>query len=403
MPMHDYFEELCALAAIGQLSPEEHWELVDHLRGCDACKRLSDDFALILDQLPAADPPEISGDTEDLLSQSYRTRFLAKAVADGIRFSAEASGSPRRLGWRLIPNWRLSLAVAAAVACLVAGIAIGNQFMVHHPPASAKAQEKGIYTPVPTPIQHVSTAAEPHELVAKPEADEQLAVLKRQLAQLIVDRDRARAESERLQVRLQQSVGESESSSRALAQANAALIRLQDENTRLAADLTQQIEDTRQLSSRLQEQTAAADRERQLAAVASDVRELMSARNLHMIDVYDFDTRGRRDKSFGRVFYTEGKSLIFYAFDLSQKADASKVTFQAWGQREAGGSATVKSLGTFYIEDHAQKRWVLRVNDPQLLSSIDSVFVTVEPVRGSDKPSGKKLLYAYLGTQANHP
>jgi hypothetical protein len=62
-----------------------------------------------------------------------------------------------------------------------------------------------------------------------------------------------------------------------------------------------------------------------------------------------------------------------------------------------------KNLGVFRIDDGMQKRWVLRVDDPKLLSSIDSVFVTVEPAPGRDKPSGKKLLYAYLGTQANHP
>ena len=122
---------------------------------------------------------------------------------------------------------------------------------------------------------------------------------------------------------------------------------------------------------------------------------------MHMIDVYDFDTRGKRDKSFGRVFYT-GKSMIFYAFDLSDKGQSSKVTFQAWGQREGVGTAP-KNLGVFYVDDHAQKRWVLRVENPKLLSSIDSVFVTVEPSPGRDQPSGKKLLYAYLGTPPNHP
>jgi hypothetical protein len=117
----------------------------------------------------------------------------------------------------------------------------------------------------------------------------------------------------------------------------------------------------------------------------------MAARNLHIIDVYDFDGRGKRDKSFGRVFYTEGKSLIFYAFDLAQKGPASNVSFQAWGQREGAGTLT-RNLGVFHVDDGMQKRWVLRVDD-----------VTVEPAPGRDKPSGKKLLYAYLGTQANHP
>jgi hypothetical protein len=128
----------------------------------------------------------------------------------------------------------------------------------------------------------------------------------------------------------------------------------------------------------------------------------MGARNLHIIDVADLDWRGKSKKSFGRVFYAEGRSLVFYAFDLPEKGTISKVSFQAWGQRPSGGSG-VKNLGVFHIDDHAQKRWVLRVEDPVLLGSIDSLFVTVEPGPGSDRPSGQKLLYAYLGTPVNHP
>jgi len=37
MQKHEHFEELTALAAIGQLSAEEHRELLEHLRGCDGC------------------------------------------------------------------------------------------------------------------------------------------------------------------------------------------------------------------------------------------------------------------------------------------------------------------------------------------------------------------------------
>ena len=66
-------------------------------------------------------------------------------------------------------------------------------------------------------------------------------------------------------------------------------------------------------------------------------------------------------------------------------------------------STSVKNLGVFHVDDQVQKRWVLRVDNPELLKSVESVFVTVEPSPGRDKPSGRKLLYAYLGTQANHP
>jgi hypothetical protein len=46
---------------------------------------------------------------------------------------------------------------------------------------------------------------------------------------------------------------------------------------------------------------------------------------------------------------------------------------------------------------------VLRLDDPKQLSEIDSVFVTVEPQGGSQKPTGKPFLYALLRREANHP
>ena len=56
MQKHEHFEELIALAAIGQLSIEEHGELSEHLRGCDGCRRAGDQFDFILDQLPLPEP-----------------------------------------------------------------------------------------------------------------------------------------------------------------------------------------------------------------------------------------------------------------------------------------------------------------------------------------------------------
>jgi len=33
-------------------------------------------------------------------------------------------------------------------------------------------------------------------------------------------------------------------------------------------------------------------------------------------EVHDVSSAGKTDKTYGRVFYTKGKSLIFYAYDL---------------------------------------------------------------------------------------
>ena len=128
----------------------------------------------------------------------------------------------------------------------------------------------------------------------------------------------------------------------------------------------------------------------------------MGARNLHIIDVADVDSQGTR-RPFGRVFYTEGKSLIFYAYDLEKKRKPlGKYSFQAWGQRESK-AGSVQSLGVFFADDQTQNRWVLKYDDPSVLAEIDAVFVTIEPKGGSMKPIGQQLMYAYLKANPNHP
>ncbi len=159
------------------------------------------------------------------------------------------------------------------------------------------------------------------------------------------------------------------------------------------------------LNRRLSDQTTTMDRDRQLAALGGhELRDLIAARNLHIIDVYDTNSQGKTNAAFGRIFYTEGKSLIFYAYDLSGKqVEDGKGTLVVWGKRD-GAPQDVKNLGALAKDDHVQKRWVFTTSDTKILASIDSVFVTIEstPKPGS-KPNGRPLLNAYLGTAANHP
>ena len=137
-----------------------------------------------------------------------------------------------------------------------------------------------------------------------------------------------------------------------------------------------------------------------------DIRELMGARKLYIADVFDVDGSSRTQKPFGRVFYTQGKSLIFYAFDLDRQPGVINAsTFQVWGQREApqGQSPSPMNLGILYMDNETNRRWVMRFDDPKQLAEIDAVFVTVEPRGGSHKPTSKPFLYALLRNQVNHP
>ena len=130
------------------------------------------------------------------------------------------------------------------------------------------------------------------------------------------------------------------------------------------------------LSEKLTEQTEILERERTLLAAGRDIHDLMGARNLHIADVFDVDSKGKDQRAFGRVFYTEEKSLIFYAFDLGDRNTAKRnASFQVWGTRGPAQNPA-QSLGIFYVDDQKQNRWLLKFEDPRILAQIDSVFVT---------------------------
>ena len=181
------------------------------------------------------------------------------------------------------------------------------------------------------------------------------------------------------------------------------LERLKSSSAEQVSQLASAHAETVELEKKLSEVQSKLDRERELMAAGRDLRDVIAARNLHIIDVYDTDSGGSK-KAFGRVFYTEGKSLVFYAYDLEeQKSSKERLAYYAWGKRTEN-NGRVRSLGIFYADDQSQRRWVLKVNDPQMLSEIDSVFVTLEHRdHAGPQPSGKPMLSAYLGTEANHP
>ncbi|HJU11765.1 MAG TPA: hypothetical protein VJ728_12855, partial [Candidatus Binataceae bacterium] len=140
-----------------------------------------------------------------------------------------------------------------------------------------------------------------------------------------------------------------------------------------------------------------------LLADDRDIRDLMGARDLYIAEVYDVGRDGVTRKPYGRIFYTKGKSLIFYAYDLDQQPGVKNAsTFQAWGQNGPNREQAI-NLGIFYQDNASKKRWVLKFDNPQKLAQINAVFVTVEPHGGSNKPAGRPLLFASLRIQPNHP
>ena len=432
-PGHEQFEEWCALAAAGQLSPGEQRKLSAHLEECESCRRANDEFAQVFRELP---PEDIAADiTEDrdlvrqLDANGFRERFLERATAEGHRFSPQArrgAVEKSRSGW-LFPVIRPAYAwTASVVAVAILSSAITFRFVNR-----SRAQQPVTVSSKPAPPE--ASTPKPSEAPADPEREtfvREIAGLhtanetfEKDIAALREDNGNLLDKLKALEQQLISNQSERQ-------QLESAFAHSRDANTELAAQLEQaaqnltktkaeldsvrtdrageniaaQRAEIARLSDQLRLERASVDHDRELLVASRDVTDLMGARALHIIDVHDANSDGKDRKSFGRVFYTEGKSLIFYAFDLDEKRLANaKYTFEAWGER-IGQPSSAKSLGVLYSDDRAQKRWALKVDDPRQLAEIDSVFVTLEPSEGSrEKPRGRRILYAFLAGSANHP
>jgi hypothetical protein len=421
MQNHEYFRELSALAAIGQLSSEEERELMQHLIDCESCREASEGYAHVVQhQLPQADP--IRWRLKSLVPKGapdadVRDRFLARARAEGAEFTAdveEACRPGRRFRFWPEWHWQTVLASAAVTALVVMGLS-AIELRERKAPVSPSnytdadmrwAQEQKALQGRIATLEETVQASSAKLAEAERSASTDRGSLAKMQSQLAAAED----EAHKLQSDLEKTRSEYAELADADKQKDAVVANLRVQNEKEhkenAANLSKVIIEEahiRELNDTLEQQGSNFERERELMTASTDVRQLMGARNLHIMDVHDTDGAGKSAKAFGRVFYAEGQSLIFYAFDLpSGKLTPARYTFQAWGQKESV-SHSVRNLGTFAVDDHEQHRWVLKVNDPKLLKGIDSVFVTAEAMGDTGEPRGKKLLYAYIVGEPNHP
>jgi len=420
MLKHEKFEEMCALKATGQLAAQAEQQLEEHLMACERCRAVSDDFALIIRELPCPSP-KLADRTVLRQSQQggFRSRFLENARVDGLRFSEEAQHGPNKPFGFFPSTFSLRPALAYGLAAIMAVGILAYYKRVEHRDSEAAAVRQSApnqQTDKPAPVAANRTSAAVDELnktLISDNADKDglIKSLSSRLEKVEAELETRRSENERLELTIRQlhdaSVqlsSQSNENDLHLQQIRAELEKANAARAAVEAELNATKAEASDLAQQLRTQLAAEQRERELLSVGRDIRDLMGARNLHVIDVHDADGRGKDKKSFGRVFYTEGNSLIFYAYDLDEKkVTNANYAFHAWGEK-LGQPSSVKSLGFLYVDSKEQKRWVLKVDDPQQLATIDSVFVTLEPhSNGNEVPRGHKILYAFLGGVANHP
>jgi cell division protein FtsL len=415
---HSRFEELCMLASVGQISAPEFEELSDHMQECERCRDSYTDFLrLTQEQLPllAADEASVAeapGIFGKIAAKVYKARFAARARERGIEIAPHL---PARPGvWSLSPSLSYKLSSAAVIAILVAMVGV-----VSHRWKGAEERNAGL-------DQQVSSLSQQNRALEQKvsqlsggggtiESDlsrtrKENATESAQLRDLqeVVTKDELaikdlRTELSSSNVQAAGSEQRLRDAQQTLTSVNQEVAKLRDSHADDTASLVNQQVQIADLSRQVKESTEVIDKQQKLLAVDADVRNLMAARNLHITDVFDVDGKGARKSAFGRVFYTEGKSLIFYAFDLDgPKVTNGKDSFQAWGQLSDSRTSAV-NLGIFYVDDPDKKRWILRFDNPDVLDKISAVFVTSEPRGGASQPTGQKLMFAYLGHEPNHP
>ena len=422
---HEKFSELCALAMSGALSSEERAQLQEHLGTCAECREAYSEYSILTSEGMPSLAAEYAGAQEisDASLASARSKLVSTLPAPRSR-----EGHTDILGRRFFanhsrfPRLATTLLGLAAAACLILGVGIASYRFGAHSTFASKTSKT---------VDRPNADGEVSKLASEKKAVNDL------LATQTIEFDRLRGETAeqkqeltKLQSELKSSENQvaeiakdknaTEEQLRAAAQArdtfarevqekeqayNIVLTELthaRTERDKALLQLTSLEEKVDGLSAANRDQQQLIESQRQYLASDKDIRELMGARQLYIADIFDV-AKDQTRKPYGRVFYTRGKELVFYAFDLDHQAKVKQASaFQVWGQKGARQD-DLTSLGILFMDSESNRRWALRVDDPAKLEEVNALFVTIEPHGGSAKPTGKPFLYAYLKKEPNHP
>jgi hypothetical protein len=453
---HAKYKQMCALAATGQLGGSQMAELSGHVANCSECRLFLEGVSQLSVQVMPLLAEAHGVGSDGSVPSGMRDRFLTRLAFESAHHEkmlrADSFAPPKPLVLtpfeRLNPDKatertpekalaKLNDAKEATAAnprvrvpALVWGLTASVAFCAVVGFFAFRAGQTQSGKPL-DPFPRVAPTAVSPAPTSTPAAgdSERVAALESQTAELRLELAKVRDELLRsqgekrsladnlmaLQAQLAAASNTSLSGTRNASdapQVNAAqLASLQEQLDRVTRRLaesdikfTAEKQAGDELAAKLDAAQSELQRERDLKSAKLEMGDIVAARNLHIVDVYDADTSGKRQRSFGRVFYIENKSLVFYAYDLDAPREFRKtVTFHVWGGK-AGVSSVSRSLGILHKDDDGQGRWAMTFDDPAVLAQINSVFVTAESGdRQVDAPHGKKVLYAYFGNKPNHP
>jgi predicted nucleic acid-binding Zn-ribbon protein len=440
---HGRYQEMCALAATAQLGGKEMSELNAHISTCDSCR----EFLRSLGQISVQVMPllaENGAPAADIVPPNgIRDRFLARIASEEL--VNEMNGGPRPYPFvvKTLPIstfekdqggdqdrnvepilsgpkprllWLVSRSAAAMAVCVIVSIAafyVGvwkgrrtPQELAHVQAPSSEASARN--SPVGDSDRQNQLESQKSQLEGT------LAKLKQELSASQSEKqslsDELTTAKDKLAALTIQGKSASEQSSAELQEAQNKVATLQSRAEALSERLAEsevklgiQKQMREDLAAKLDTTEEELRRQNDLKSAKLELGDLVATRNLHIVDVYDADSNGKRQRSFGRVFYVEGKSLVFYAYDLDTPSQVkANVVFHVWGEK-AGVKEVAHSLGILHKDD-GQSRWAMTFDDPNVLVKINSAFVTTEVgSKEHNEPHGKKILYAYWGNQPNHP
>jgi hypothetical protein len=432
-PQHENFEELAALAAVGELSALELERLRHHLAECSRCRDAYGAFADVasndlgvavaaresIEELGPAD-----ADQTEAREQLERLRSRLKADYSKLGYARE---SPKRALTSSVVNKHGARAAAAygiaAVLLVSVAVAGGIAFWRSAKTASAeRAQARELQVALDSLKQQTRderAGSSNAVLRSLQESQRTRDALQRSLAASEAKNAELLARERTSEEKLAEAIANAEQLRQQLATNDGdrqKLAKLQQESDAKLHEALVELYQARQApvqaaakgdgpgDANVEANGQPRPETGPVTASPSEIeaRNLFGARDLHIVDVYDVKGDGKTKRTYGRVYYVEKRLLVFYAFDLQNRQNHKRAVFQAWGYREANVGKPL-NLGLFAIDDSAMSRWVLKVNRADVLSHIDAVFVTVESPGGSTAPRGKKVLYANLVGPPNHP
>jgi hypothetical protein len=423
---HAKFRELMALAGTGTLTSREVSELHAHLGNCEECHEIARQYLILKTQ----GIPTLAATYDERQEQSSwdeastRQKLFARVRAEqqpGFEPKTDrvvAVPPPSFLGRIAVNPFTQTL----LAACLVMMVGVGAYRLglraSRHSRVTVQMLPEDRFQKLAAEQKSVDELLAVQAKLARLEEEslqkeQELAKLRSALRAMGDHSNELAAAKDQSAGQLQATLQQRDALDAQLQGANQSYQNARAELISLRGEHDKTVLRTNSLEAKIEELAATnREQERRLKETEQylvsdrDIRELMGARKLYIADVFDVDSGSRTRKPFGRVFYTQGKSLIFYAFDLDRQPGVVNANaFQVWGQKEMpqGQQALPMNLGILYMDNESNRRWAMRLDDPKQLAEIDAVFVTVEPRGGSQKPTSKPFLYALLRNEVNHP